>query len=297
MSSVECPECRTPNPTGNKFCESCGMHLGSARKSAKPARERQTRRVNKDEEVQIHRDLAKVRGRISTVRALYGVCALATAIDAYVLPLLAGVVPPLWYVAPLTALFLIALGGALFAHLNPLAWTLGLAALYTISAIHASLSGGIAWVQIFITLTLWSAVPTMLKAHSMLREHPDLVGTTKLGRRPRRSGIAEGATRARAADRSRRQTQTNAKTFAIVGGVVVSLLLGVLLLISISGDTGSGSPSREAATPEVRVLSPQQVKYIHAQLPTRIGEFERAWQVTDLGTIQGMFTKEKQIAF
>jgi hypothetical protein len=247
--------------------------------------------------VRIRSDLTKARRTVAAIRGLCGVLAGFAAIPTWFLWEIVMVEDGAW------PFFLVSLGsmlaliaGALFAHLNPLAWTIGLACLWTLSALADLFTGGIPVVASLLAIALWAVVPMMLKVHRMMRDHPDLVDTSKLKHRERREGVEVSETLARSRQRERRRSQSGLRAFATVAGIVLALLGGVWAVVAMTGggddrgSTGVGYAPPAAPTPE-------ELARADAMFPDRLVEFRRSWEQTDLPSIEGMFNRDRQIAF
>jgi hypothetical protein len=295
---LPCPECGTENTPSSAFCESCGLRLVQPAASeeadaapVEPRSGRRKRRLQSGEKTAIVRQLAKARRLVASVRGAYWVLAVMGALVTLAAYALASKDPDRWFGFALAlALTLALVGGALFSHLHPLAWTVALAGLWTIDSVLGLVDGQVPVLSLLITLSLWCVVPLMLNVQRLMREHPDLIDTSKLKKRERKEGVDVSEARLHAEARRRQRAKSQLKSFATVAGIVVAIVFGIWLVMKATGKDG-GNTARAASPP---ALSDTEASRIAELLEPRIGEFERVWAATDLDTLEAMFTDDKQ---
>lgn len=296
---VPCPECGTENTPSNAFCESCGLQLephaepgasdvGDAESSSE--RKPHARRRQSGEKTSVVRELTKARRLVASVRGVYWMLAVLGGLITLSAYALASKDPDYWFGFALAlALTLALVGGALFSHLHPLAWTVGLASLWTIDVALGLVDGSVPWLSLSVAVSLWCAVPLMLNVHRLMREYPDLIDTSKLKKRHRKEGVEVSEARLNAAARSRHRKRAQMKSFATIAGIVVAIVFGIWLVTKSAGEDSSGTASSSSSA-----LSDEEASRAAGLLEPRIGEFERVWAAADLDTLEAMFTDKKR---
>jgi hypothetical protein len=250
QKEFECPDCGTKNPVNSKFCDSCGLEIAEAARTASATKE--STAPDRSESRDIQQALGKARGLLKNVRMLFIVFGVASLFPSVLLLVASTSAPKFLVLGLVSAVFSIFLfGGACFLFLQPLFWTVSVASLSTILAIllfpHPIYVVGFG----IIAFGLWGSLPLVLNIVRLKKEYPDLITSEKLKSREKRD-VGTSAARVRAAERLSRDRQRAFKMYGAVGGIILLVVVAVIAIKAwpdaetVNAGTGTSAPKVSA---------------------------------------------------